>query len=193
MRAGVLLPVFLLFSIPAQAETRNGLLHKAESALCGTTTLPPSGTTDVGFSPGNGALNVVLRVIGSAKREIRMATYSFTSKEIAQALVDAAKRGVDVRVVVDKSQLGERYTTATFLANQRVPVRVDSRHAIAHSKYLVADGMHVETGSFNYTDSAVKRNSENAIALWNNPAMAKRYLANWASHWEHAEPLAPRY
>jgi len=169
MRAGVLLPVFLLFSIPAQAETRNGLLHKAESALCGTTTLPPSGTTDVGFSPGNGALNVVLRVIGSAKR------------------------GVDVRVVVDKSQLGERYTTATFLANQRVPVRVDSRHAIAHSKYLVADGMHVETGSFNYTDSAVKRNSENAIALWNNPAMAKRYLANWASHWEHAEPLAPRY
>ncbi|MCX7173792.1 MAG: phospholipase D-like domain-containing protein [Proteobacteria bacterium] len=72
-------------------------------------------------------------------------------------------------------------------------MRVDSRHAIAHSKYLIADGMHVETGSFNYTDSAVKRNSENAIALWNNPAMAKSYLANWASHWEHAEPLAPRY
>ncbi|MCX7173793.1 MAG: phospholipase D-like domain-containing protein [Proteobacteria bacterium] len=120
MRVGVLLPALLLFSFPAQAETRNGLLHKAESALCGTTTLPPSGTTDVGFSPGNGALNVVLRVIGSAKREIPVATYSFTSKEIAQALVEAAKRGVDVRVVVDKSQLGERYTAATFLANQGV-------------------------------------------------------------------------
>ena len=34
MCVGVLLPVLLLFSIPAQAETRNGLLHKAESALC---------------------------------------------------------------------------------------------------------------------------------------------------------------
>ena len=59
-----------------------------------------------------------------------MAAYSFTSPKIAKALVDAHKRGVQVRAVLDKSQLSERYSGATFLANAGVPVRIDSRYAI---------------------------------------------------------------
>jgi len=53
------------------------------------------------------------------------------------ALLDATKRGVDVRVVVDKSNMTARYTAATFLANQSVPVRLKYRYAIKHDKFFV--------------------------------------------------------
>jgi phosphatidylserine/phosphatidylglycerophosphate/cardiolipin synthase-like enzyme len=54
--------------------------------------------------------------------------------------VAAHKRGVDVKVVVDKSNATARYTMATFLANQGVPVRVDYKYAIFHDKFIVVDG-----------------------------------------------------
>jgi phosphatidylserine/phosphatidylglycerophosphate/cardiolipin synthase-like enzyme len=98
-----------------------------------------------------------------------------------------------VQVVVDKSQKTEKYTSATFLANSGIPVRIDSQHAIAHNKIIVIDQMHVETGSFNYTAAAAKKNAENAIVIWNNPELAKIYLANWREHWNHSEEYRGRY
>lgn len=41
-----------------------------------------------------------------------------------------------------------------YLARQGVPVRIDSRYAIMHNKFMVIDGVTVQTGSFNYTRSA---------------------------------------
>jgi len=121
-----------------------------------------------------------------------MAAYSFTSQPIAAALLAARKRGIDVRVVVDKSNAKARYTAATFLANQGVPVRVDYRYAIMHDKFIVADGATVETGSFNYTESAAKRNAENVIVL-HDPAMAQRYGKEWERLWGESEEMGPRY
>src|ERR1035441_7996680 len=71
----------------------------------------------VAFSPDRGATELVIRTIESAKKTVRVAAYSFTSKPIALALVADAKRGVDVKVVVDKSQATTRYSAATFLPN----------------------------------------------------------------------------
>jgi hypothetical protein len=65
--------------------------------------------------------------------------------------------GIDVEVVVDKSQATARYTAATYLANQGVPVRVDYRYAIMHDKFIVVDGETVEEGSFNYTSLPKRR------------------------------------
>ena len=79
-----------------------------------------------------------------------VAAYSFTSKPIAMALLDAHKHGIDVRVVVDKSNATGRYTAATFLTNQGVPVRVDYRYAIMHDKFVVVDGKTVELGQIQF-------------------------------------------
>jgi phosphatidylserine/phosphatidylglycerophosphate/cardiolipin synthase-like enzyme len=154
---------------------------------------PAYGTIEVAFSPKVGATELVVKAIVSAKKSIRLASYSFTSKPIAQALVDAHKRGVDVQVVVDKSQKSERYTSATFLANTGIPTRVDSKHAIQHNKFMVIDGVHVQTGSFNYTSAAEQRNAENAMVIWNNPKLAATYAGNWREHWAHSEPYGARY
>jgi phosphatidylserine/phosphatidylglycerophosphate/cardiolipin synthase-like enzyme len=147
---------------------------------------------EVAFSPNGGATDLVVRTIDSAKTGIRVAAYSFTSKPISTALLAAHKRGVDVRVVVDKSNATARYTAATFLANQGVPVRVDYQRAIMHDKFIVVDGVTVETGSFNFTASADSKNAENVLVL-HDPAVAERYQWEWEKLWGESEAAAPRY
>ena len=53
---------------------------------------------EVAFSPDRGATDLVVKTISEAKRPVRVAAYSFTSKPIAEALLDDEKRGIDVRV-----------------------------------------------------------------------------------------------
>lgn len=148
---------------------------------------------EAGFSTDGSSLDLVLQTINSAHKQLRVAAYSFTSKPIAQALLNAKRRGVDVSVIVDKSQETERYTSATFLANTGISVRVDHVHAIQHNKFIVADAVTVETGSFNYTDSAARRNAENVIVVLGNPVLASSYLAEWQTHWQHSIPMSGRY
>lgn len=155
--------------------------------------VPNTQTIEVGFSPEGGAESLVLKTIRSAQKSIRVLAYSFTSKPIAEALVAAHKRGVDVRVVLDKSKRTEKYTSANFIANSGIPTRIDSQHAIAHNKVLVIDQQHVETGSFNFTVAAAKRNAENAIVIWNNPELADVYAKDWQEHWQHSEELRANY
>ena len=97
-----------------------------------------------------------------------------------------------MRVVADKSQATARYTTATFLANMGVPVRVDYRYAIMHNKFIVADGQTVELGSFNYTAAAGDKNAENVLVL-HDSAVAQRYAQEWDRRWAESEGLERRY
>lgn len=154
--------------------------------------LPASASTEVGFSPGN-AESLVVQTIEAAKSSILVAAYSFTSKPIAKALLQAHKRGVSIRVVVDKSQKKERYTSATFLSNVGIPVRVDSHYAIMHNKFMVVDERTVETGSFNYSAAAATRNAENVIVIRENPTVANVYQREWQRLWRESEPYSPRY
>jgi phosphatidylserine/phosphatidylglycerophosphate/cardiolipin synthase-like enzyme len=80
--------------------------------------------------------------------------YSFTSAPIANALVDAHKRGVNVQVILDKSQRTEKYSSADFVARAGIPTFIDAKHAIAHNKIMVIDGYEILTGSFNFTKAA---------------------------------------
>ena len=68
-----------------------------------------------------------------------MQAYSFTSAPIAKALVDAKRRGLDVAIILDKSQRTEKYSSADFLAHADIPTFIDAAHAIAHNKVMVID------------------------------------------------------
>jgi phosphatidylserine/phosphatidylglycerophosphate/cardiolipin synthase-like enzyme len=60
-------------------------------------TTTPSAVT-VCFTPGGNCTDAIVRALGDAKRTILVQAYSFTSAPIAKALLDAHKRGVQVRV-----------------------------------------------------------------------------------------------
>lgn len=56
------------------------------------------------FTPGQDCTAMLIDQINAAQKEIAVQAYSFTSYPIAKALVQAARRGVDVEVILDKSQ-----------------------------------------------------------------------------------------
>ena len=117
-----------------------------------------------------------------AKTELLVAAYSFTSKEIAFALVEAKGRGIDVRVVVDHAQNTDDqggYKAVDYLSSQGIPVFRCENYAAMHHKFMVADGLHVQLGSFNYTSSANLRNAETAVAFRNAPELASVYRTEW--------------
>ncbi|MXP67107.1 phospholipase D family protein (plasmid) [Pantoea sp. Nvir] len=138
---------------------------------------------EVGFSPGMTAKHIVLTAIEEAKKSIDIAAYSFTSKPIALAIINAQQRGVNVRVVADKNSNGRKYTAVTYLANHHVPVRLNDNYAIMHNKFMIIDGHSVETGSFNYTQSAASRNAENVIYLRHRPDIAEKYTREFNRIW----------
>ncbi|HNQ63096.1 MAG TPA: phospholipase D family protein [Syntrophorhabdaceae bacterium] len=150
------------------------------------------------FSPKGGCTQAIVKEIDNAAIEVLVQAYSFTSAPIAHALVNAKKRAVNVEVIVDKSQRkepkkkGASYTSATFLANMKIPTYVDDKHAIAHNKIIIIDKQIVITGSFNFSKAAEESNAENLLII-RNPELAGIYLDNWQKHKAHSEKLVPRY
>ena len=145
-----------------------------------------SPTVSVYFSPNGGCTEAIVEALNTAKTTILVQAYSFTSAPIAKALVEAHKRHVDVQVILDKSQRSERYSGATFLSNEGIPVFIDAAHNIAHNKLMVIDGKIVITGSFNFTKAAEEGNAENLLVISNAPDLAQRYTANWKEHLLHS-------
>lgn len=138
-----------------------------------------AGDYQVCFTPGQDCTALIVKEISNAHKSIFVQAYSFTSAPIAQALVDAKKRGVDVEVILDKSQSRtNRYTSATFLVNNHIQTWIDYKPAIAHNKVMIIDKEEVITGSFNFTKAAQYKNTENVLIV-NNASLANQYLDNW--------------
>lgn len=150
---------------------------------------------DVAFSPDQGAEALILETIATAQKEIRVAAYSFTSPQITKALQEARRRGVDIKVVVDEKGNKSKASKAAmnFLVNANIPVRTISAYRIHHDKYMVIDGQTVETGSFNYSQSAARNNSENVVVIRNNADVANQYLQHWQSRWEKGKDWVSEY
>jgi phosphatidylserine/phosphatidylglycerophosphate/cardiolipin synthase-like enzyme len=146
---------------------------------------------EVFFSPGGGCAAAVVSEINGAGEEILVQAYSFTSAPIAAALVDAHKRGVAVRIILDKSQRSARYSSADFTAHSGIPTFIDSAHAIAHNKVMIIDRRVVITGSFNFTKAAEEKNAENLLVI-RSAGLAEKYLANWNRHRAHSEEYGGR-
>jgi phosphatidylserine/phosphatidylglycerophosphate/cardiolipin synthase-like enzyme len=177
---------------------RAALLAAMALALPATATEPLrltlGGTAQVAFTPGDDAGALVVAAIGQARRQILVQAYSFTHRAIAEALVAARRRGVDVRVIADRGQAARLETSLVeWLARQGVPVYLDADHAAAHDKVMVLDAGSPDaaliTGSFNFTHAAQHRNAENLLLLRGNPNLAEAYAANWRRHKTHALPL----
>jgi phosphatidylserine/phosphatidylglycerophosphate/cardiolipin synthase-like enzyme len=144
------------------------------------------GLWEVHFSPSGGCEDAIVRFIRSAKHSVKLQAYGFTSEPIIEALMEVGNRGLDVRVILDRSDEKQGHNEAiTRLRNARVRVGVDRKHAIAHNKVIIVDDKSVETGSYNYTKQAEYSNAENCLIL-HDPALAKVYSDNFRNHQAHS-------
>lgn len=135
------------------------------------------------FTPPSGCGAVIASRISKAQESIHVQAYGFTSGEIAKALINANNRGVKVRVLLDKSNIGAKYSKMRDLRKAGIEVLIDEVSGIAHNKIIIIDGSAVITGSFNFTTSADIRNTENVIIVQNKP-LAQKYLQNWHARYE---------
>ncbi len=142
--------------------------------------------THVTFSPKNGTTSNIVKLINNAKKSIKVAAYSFSSKAIKEALIKAHNRGVEVQIVLDKSQKTVKYSIFNELKRSNVPVRINSRYAIMHNKFMLIDGDILQTGSFNYTEAAENRNAENAITVIGDKPLINKYTREWSRLWDES-------
>lgn len=155
--------------------------------------LSASGTVQVAFTPGHDAGELIASAIDGAHTQVLVQAFSFTHRKIADALIGARKRGVDVKVIADREQT-EKIPTSLIarMVSQGVPVFTDSNHSSAHNKVMLIDagspGAALITGSFNFTHAAQYKNAENVLVMRGNPALVALYLENWLDHFKHARP-----
>jgi phosphatidylserine/phosphatidylglycerophosphate/cardiolipin synthase-like enzyme len=143
-------------------------------------------TIDALFSPGGGCESRIIEEISSAEKNIRVQMYLFTSKPICDALVAAKKRGVAVQVILDKSQEKMSFGRWPVLKRGGVQVYFDRDHEIANSKIILIDQRAILTGSYNLTQAAEEKNSENLVVIENDEELFEKFLANFEKHRAHS-------
>jgi len=185
----------LLMALPwASAEARKRILAAPETGQ--TFDVAATGRVEVAFSPNEGSQALVLKVIDSAKAELLVMSYSFTSAPVVEALLKAKKRGVDVHLVADQKnntsedRSGKARAALSALVNAGVDVRTISVYPIHHDKVIIADRETVEMGSYNYSDAAAHKNSENVLVNWRNPELAKVYMKHFERNYRQARSYA---
>lgn len=146
------------------------------------------------FSPNGKCAAHVLREIGSAKKELLVAVYAFTSDDLANALVQAKKRGVSVQIVIDREfDLGNPSSKGKFLDAQKIPLRrisgaktigADKDSGLMHQKFAVIDRSVVVAGSYNWTYAAENSNDENLLLFREAAPLAEEYRRAFLRLWE---------
>jgi phosphatidylserine/phosphatidylglycerophosphate/cardiolipin synthase-like enzyme len=140
----------------------------------------PTAAYDVHFSPKGGCAEAVIYWIGRANQSIHVLMFIFSLDSIADALISAHKRGVEVKVLLDKSQ---SYSQFAVLKAAGIEVRNDTNwEGIMHDKIAIIDHAVVLTGSFNWTATAENSNNENLIVI-HSVEVASRYESEFQRIW----------
>ena len=185
------LTMLLAAPVPAFQPSGSGSYNGTSAVL------PATGTIEVAFTPGDDAGKLIADAIDGAQREVLVQAFSFTHRKIADALIAARNRGVDVKVIADPDQ-ADRIPTSVIarMAKAKVPVFTDSEHTSAHNKVMIIDAGSsnaiLVTGSFNFTHAAQYKNAENVLIFRGNQPLAETYLKNWHRHYKHSRPYRPK-
>ena len=120
---------------------------------------------------GEDCEKLLLEALESARREIRVAIYTFTRRNVSRALQEAAERKVKVTVKYDARSMDESPGMTQVIGYLRnhgvdcVPVKMSGDMAKMHHKFAVVDGKRVVTGSWNYTVTGTVSNYENVVSI----------------------------
>lgn len=140
---------------------------------------------EVFFSPKDQLARRLIELIDQEKKSIKVAVYSITHREIAEALVKAKQRGVQVEVIVDPFAVKKRSSIHMLLKGQvplfiwdhelRTGGKQKRLRPLMHDKFCIFGDDLTWTGSFNFTYHASNLSQENAVTL-ESREIASKYL-----------------
>ncbi len=120
-------------------------------------------------------------VIGQAQASVDIVAYELNLDSVADALIQARRDGVRVRIVVESDNL-DREKNADIVRDLRragIPVVEDERSSgLMHNKFVVIDEQWIWTGSWNFTENGTYRNNNNAVLIA-SPALAENYTVEF--------------
>lgn len=137
----------------------------------------------------------LIELINSAERSIHVAAFEFDLTPVAEALIAAHERGVEVHWVTDDefgmgADRDAGHGQFAMLQEAGIEVRDDGRSALMHNKFIIFDGRTVWTGSTNLTRNGSFRNNNNVVVI-RSPRLAGMYAREFDEMWE-GEQFGPR-
>jgi len=137
----------------------------------------------------------LIALINGAQTSIHIASFEFNLPRVAQALVEAHNRGVDVRWVTDDENglgIDDEPGRGQFavLTGAGIEVKDDAgRSALMHNKFWIFDKQIVWTGSTNITVNGIYKHNNNVLVV-RSPEIAFIYEREWEELWN--AQLGPR-
>jgi phosphatidylserine/phosphatidylglycerophosphate/cardiolipin synthase-like enzyme len=130
------------------------------------------------FAAGNtkGPENELIAAIDGAKNSVDMAIYNLTLDSIGQALLQAKRRGVTVRLVMEAEAIDKKIPRSLIFAG--IPIIGDNREGLMHNKFTVIDNQVVFTGSANYTSTSFYNDFNNLVRI-RSQRVAKDYMVEF--------------
>lgn len=150
------------------------------------------------FSPNGGAREAIMREIEKAEKEINIAMYVFTDRELSNALISAKEGGVKVKVLLDGKSAEEiGYSKHYFLSERGLNVRLDKAHesygdkykGIMHNKFAIIDNNTLITGSYNWTHSAEELNDENLLIIKDDERLIRKFKDKFEELWDKSKTI----
>ena len=136
------------------------------------------------FTPSKKCENSIIQRINKAEKSIDAAVYAINNKDIVKALKKAHDRGIKIRILTDRLQAGNKSSKVRELYNYGIKIRVNSKHKIEHNKFAVFDFNSAVTGSYNWTEPASDKNSENCLFFNHNKRTVKEYHDRFNYLWQ---------
>lgn len=151
------------------------------------TTTPALTEIKVYFSPeqGENILSILQEAIQGAKERIYILIYSFTLDELADALIKAKDRGIEVKIIMDKTQAEGSSSVDERLREAGINVKIQggSKGGYMHIKMMVVDDM-LMTGSYNWSGNATNKNDENFLVITNEKEVLESHLVKFNQLWK---------
>lgn len=135
------------------------------------------------FSPYDKTSQHIIKYINNANKYIYVPAFVITHREITKALIEANKRGVDVKIMLDATSITSRNIKYKEFKNNNVPVKIENYAGKLHTKSMIIDDKYLVLGSMNFSFSGDSKNDENTLIIENNK-MATMYRKFFEYFWQ---------
>ena len=195
LAAALLLPLLAGCRAPEQRIAQNGV------------------PAEVHYSPAENLERVDVALLQTAHRSIDFAAYSLTDLVVANSLINAAQRGVHVRIYRDQTQFRDEDARATKASRSKrkradddededgvadndliarlsaapnIEIRVKHSHTLMHLKSYCVDGRFVRSGSANFSPTGEKR-QDNDLIILRDADSVRNFQSNFNAIWNRAD------
>ena len=142
---------------------------------------------EVHFFPNPSEEIHLINLISKTKNSLDIAMFTINNVRIAEVIKNIYYKGIKLRILTDGECIKMPSSNIYSLAAIGISVKTDdSVRYHMHHKFCVIDNSVVATGSFNWTDQAVKHNQENLLFL-ENKSLAKQYSNEFQKLWDDFE------